>query len=197
MVGLLAQIIIGGAENISIISERLGSTKNDRLGVWILYWDLALESPIVGYGYNGLKAAVFGQNMADYMGGIRSNVNVPGVHNAYLGFAVRWGFVGASIFLAIFYFSFRQAWRVIFSPIVSIEDKRVYVLPVAMLILVALQGIFEDTMGSTGRGSAHGIIYGSVPILLYVYGGKLLARANAKEEKTEDSGSGEPGKVAG
>jgi O-antigen ligase len=181
MVGLLVQIVIGGSDNIDTVSSRLGSLKNDRLGAWILYWGLTLESPIVGYGYDGLKGAVFGQSLAEYIGNFRK-VNVPGVHNAYLGFAVRWGFVGLSIFLTIMFLSFRQAWKVIFSPDVSDEDKKVYVLPVAMLLLVALQGIFEDTMGSTGRGSAHGLVFGAAPMLMYIYGGKLLARAQTNKE---------------
>lgn len=180
IVGLLVQTIIG-AENVEMLTERLQSTENDRLGAWELYAGLLLKSPVTGYGYEGLSVAVYGETIADLVANYSGRrLKIPGVHNNYLGFAVRWGMVGLALQLTIYYLAFRQAWNVIFSTRVSNEDKRIYILPVTWLMLVALEAIFEDTMSSTGRGTVHGVVYAVAPIILYIYGAKLLDKANEK-----------------
>ncbi|MDP6616584.1 MAG: O-antigen ligase family protein [Gammaproteobacteria bacterium] len=187
IVGLLIQTIIGGVENLEMLTERLQSTENSRLAAWEMYIRLLMESPIIGYGFEGLVSAVWGETMTN-MNAIYSSrrLIVPGVHNNYLGFGVRWGLVGLGLQLTIYTLAFRQAWKVIFSARVAMEDKRIYILPVTWLMLVALEALFEDTMSSTGRGTLHGVIYAVSPIILYVYGARLLDTADEEYEANAD-----------
>ena len=173
MIGLLLQIIVGDNQDISALSNRLASTENTRLGAWELYLGLVAKSPVYGYGYDGLVGAVYGESIV----GLLSNytrINVPGVHNLYIGFAARWGLVGLVLQLALFYFPAVVAWKVIFGRTVPLADKRVYILPVSLLMIVMLQGLFEDTMGSTGRGTVHGMIYAIGIPIVYLHGLRLL-----------------------
>ena len=204
LVAFLVQLILGGVDDVIYLAERLQSTQNDRLGAWELYLDLALKSPVFGYGYSGLANAVYGETLVSLLRGYR-NVSVPGVHNFYIGFAVRFGFVGLGLLLLMFFTAFWYAARVIFSPRVSPEDKQVYILPVALLMLVALQGLFEDIIGSTGRGTLHGVAFAAGFIILRVWGEKLLhssmpeasARANVLHAGQSRSGVLSGGVAAG
>jgi len=180
MLGLVVQILLSGNENIEFVSSRLQSTENTRLEAWALYAGLTGESPILGYGYDGLRGAVYGQTFVAFVSKFTS-VNVPGVHNYYLGIAVRFGIPALLLSLTICYVAFRTAWQVIFSPIVSSEDKKAYVLPVAMLASAMAEGLFEDTMGATGKGALHGAIFGACSFLVVVYGRRLLYQAESRE----------------
>lgn len=176
MVGLVLQILLGDNENLDMLSGRLGSVTNTRGDIWALYLDLARKSPVFGYGWDGLYAAVYGESLINAIGSY-VRVKIPAVHNHYLGYVVRFGVVGLIINLALFVLPLLRAWAVVFSPKVSKEDKKIYVLPAALLLVVALEGFFEDTMGSTGRGTLHGIIFALGVPVVYLYGGKLLREA--------------------
>ena len=184
IVGLLAQIILADSQDASMLTDRLASTDNTRLGAWELYWNLTLKSPIYGYGYNGLVGAVYGESLSNTIA-TYARLTVPGVHQLYLGMAVRWGVVGLILQVALFWFPARVAWKVIFGSKVSDEDKRVYILPVALVMIIMLMGLFEDTIGSTGRGTVHGMVYAMGIPLVYLWGKRLLKRAEAAEESTE------------
>ncbi len=184
MVGLVVQILLSGDENIEFVSSRLQSTENTRLEAWALYARLTAESPLLGYGYDGLRSAVYGAQLVDFVSRFAA-INVPGVHNYYLGLAVRFGIPALLLSLAIHFFAFRTAWRVVFSRIVSEEDKKLYILPAAMLTVMAAEGLFEDTMGSTGKGALHGIVFGICAYLMVVYGNQLLANAEQHSRQEE------------
>jgi len=183
IVGLLAQIILADSQDASMLTDRLASTDNTRLGAWELYWNLTLKSPLFGYGYNGLVGAVYGESLSNTLGNY-ARLTVPGVHQLYLGMAVRWGIVGLILQLALFWFPARVAWRVIFRSKVSEADKRVYILPVSLVMIIMLMGLFEDTIGSTGRGTVHGLVYAMGIPLVYLWGKRLLKEAEAGEEDT-------------
>jgi O-antigen ligase len=184
MVGLLAQILIGGNDNLDMLGDRLGSVTNTRGDIWALYLDLARKSPIFGYGWDGLYPAVLGESLISAIGDY-VRIKIPAVHNHYLGYVVRFGVVGLVINLLVFGLPLLRAWRVVFSPKVRIEDKKLYVLPAALLLVVALEGFFEDTMGSTGRGTLHGVILALAVPIVYLYGGKLLAEAEERPANVE------------
>jgi len=181
MIGLLVQILLSGNQDLEFLTSRLQSTRNTRLDLWSLYGGLAADSPIFGYGYAGLSNAVYGDKVIEFASR-RGFVNVPQVHNYYLGLAVRFGVPGLLIVLGILYVSFRTAWQVIFSTAVSVEDKKYYILPVALLAVIALEGLFEDHIGSTGKGSLHGVLFASSAYLIVVYGRRLLSEAAEKAE---------------
>lgn len=176
VIGALVQAILGGVEDVSYLSERLQSTTNTRLEVWALYWSLALQSPVFGYGPTGLSSAVFGEQLAGLMN-LYGRARVPGVHNFYLGLAARFGFVGLGIVLLLFFLGFLRAARVILSKTVSLEDKQVYVLPVVLLLMVALHGLFEDTIGSTGKGTLHSVAFVAGLAIVWPWGTRLLRGA--------------------
>ena len=181
IVGLLAQIILADSQDASMLTDRLASTDNTRLGAWDLYWNLALQSPVYGYGYNGLSGAVYGESLSNAIANY-ARLTVPGVHQLYLGMAVRWGFVGLILQLALFWFPARIAWQVIFRSNVSDEDKRVYILPVALVMIIMLMGLFEDTIGSTGRGTVHGMVYAMGIPLVYLWGKQLLKKDEIEQQ---------------
>jgi len=179
MLGLLVQILLSGNENIEVVSSRLQSTSNTRLEVWGLYTRLTMESPLFGYGFDGLNRAVYGEKLIEFVSQYRF-INVPQVHNHYLGFAVRFGIPGLLIQLSIMFVAFITAWRVVFKrSTISVEDKKAYILPAALLAVALLEGLFEDPMGSTGKGSLHGLVFGTCAYLVVVYGRKLLAEAES------------------
>lgn len=179
MIALLVQIVIGGNEDLALLGERLASLKNTRSDLWELYLGLAKESPLLGYGWEGLTPAVYGESLVSAIGNF-IRVTIPAVHNHYLGFLVRFGAVGLVLNLMIIVLPLLRAWRVVFSPRVAAADKQVYVLPAALLLVVALEGLFEDTMGSTGKGTLHGLIFALAIPVVYLYGGELLSAANAE-----------------
>jgi membrane protein implicated in regulation of membrane protease activity len=54
-----------------------------------------------------------------------------------------------------------------------------------MLALVAAEGIFEDPMGSTGKGTLHGAVFAVSAFILTVYGRQLLEVASQKQKRHE------------
>ena len=180
MLGLVVQIALSDNENIEFVSSRLQSTENTRLEAWALYAQLTAKSPILGYGYDGLRGAVYGEQLVAYVSRF-ANINVPGVHNYYLGIAVRFGIPALILSLCILYYAFRTGARVIFSSSVSDEDKKAYILPLSLIAVVAAEGLFEDTMGSTGKGALHGVMFAIGAYLSIVWGGRLLKDAESKE----------------
>jgi O-antigen ligase len=177
--GLLIQISVGASETAAL-GDRLASTENQRLDVWIMYFGLALNSPFIGYGPDGLVPAIYGDSVAALIS-IAGRAYTPGVHNHYLGFAVRYGFIGLFIFLALLLMPIICAWKVVFSKVVSEADKKVYIMPAALLGIVILEGLFEDNVGSTGRGTLHGIALGFAVPLVLVYGRRLLNEAGTDQ----------------
>jgi O-antigen ligase len=180
MLGLLVQILLSGNESIEVVTSRLGSTENTRLGAWALYGQLSMESPIFGYGYAGLPKAVYGASLVDFVSRFVT-VNVPGVHNYYLGLAVRFGIPAVILSCTIMFLAFRTAWLVVFNKYVPDKEKRAYIMPCAMLTLVTAEGLFEDPMGSTGKGSLHGVMFAISAFLMVVYGRRLLQDASKAE----------------
>jgi O-antigen ligase len=185
ILALLVQILFSGDENIAFVSSRLASTENTRLEVWALYTNLAAQSPFVGYGYDGLRGAVYGQNFIDAFAKY-GFINAPGAHNFYLGIAVRFGIPALILSCCILYLSMRTSWQVVFSNIVSERDKQAYILPAAMVAVVAAEGLFEDTMGSTGKGSLHGVVLATCAYISVVYGRRLLKEAEQKASLADE-----------
>ncbi len=177
--GLVIQLILGANDDVSMLSERLQSTENTRLDIWKLYLGLTAKSPFFGYAYSGLAKAVYGETFVGLLSSF-ARINPPGVHNLYLGFAVRWGLPGLFLHMLLFVLPALTAWRVIFNNRVPMEEKRVYILPVALLLVVALEGLFEDTMGSTGKGTVHNLVYALGIPVVYLYGNKLLSVAQER-----------------
>ena len=179
MLGLLAQIILLGNENLEIVASRLQSIENTRLEAWALYANLTMESPIFGYGYDGLKNAVYGEKVFAFYSRY-GNINVPGVHNYYLGLATRFGIPALILSCCIFFLAFRTAWLVVFNRFVPDREKKAYIMPAALLTVVAAEGIFEDSIGSTGKGALHSAIFGTCAYLMIVYGRRLLDEADTR-----------------
>ena len=85
--------------------------------------------------------------------------------------------------LTIMFVAFRTGWRVVFNRYVPDKEKRAYIMPCAMLTVVAAEGLFEDPMGSTGKGSLHGAMFAISAFLMVVYGRRLLEDARIAEGK--------------
>ena len=185
VVGLLVTAIIGGpGANVETVTERLQSLDSSRYEAWIAWLEVGFRKPIIGYGFEGLAKAFYPEELLRIISSFR-RISAPPVHNNFIGFFCRWGVIGLAIFLAVFYFPFRQAWKVIFNDRVPLEDKKLYVLPVALLAQIFLEGLFEDTIGGSGKGNIHNVLFGICPILLYVYGARLLAAAESGDDLRE------------
>jgi len=181
MAALLAQILLGGLDATSFLVDRVASTENTRLDVWDLYLGLYAQKPIFGYSPSGLQGAVYGDSLINLISGLGGRLNIPGVHNLYLGYAVRFGSIGLILVCTIFVVCAIRAIKVVFSDKVTLEDKKLFILPATLVFLIVLQGLFEDTIGSTGKGSVHGLVLGMAIPLVYLYGGKLLRRAEKSD----------------
>lgn len=191
IVGLIGQLVLTGNEEAAMIGNRFKSTDSERFEIWALYLDLFFKSPVFGYGYEGLTPAVYGEKLADALGSF-VRLQIPHVHNHYLAFAVRFGAIGLVLTTAIFFVAIKCSFKVIFNPRIDLEDKKQFVLPAALVAVVAAEGLFEDTMGSTGRGTLHNVIYAMAIPLVYVYGNKLLAEADDKSSIKRHSHSYAP-----
>jgi len=180
---LSLQLMFADSELITKIGERLTQVdENNRAGIWLRYFEAVLERPIFGWGANGQVRALYGDFLARY------DFAAPGTHNALLGTAVRFGLIGLLSHLSLFIYAAVVGSRVIFSKIVPIEDKKVYALPIVMVLLVFLEGMFEDNL-SPLRGSIIQLAFYPAYIFSTVWGMRLLE--TARENVVRDNLVGE------
>jgi len=172
---IVLMLILGDNETVNDLGSRLGSTRNTRLELWVVYARSVVENPIIGWGADGQTGAYYGAWAQEIADNYSSRGFAPGVHNAILGQAVRFGLVGMGIFLGLFTYAFWRAQKIVLDRGVPQEFKKAYALPVAILVTLFLEGAFEDNF-ATPRGSVVNVLYGTMIILVVMFADKIEAR---------------------
>lgn len=87
----------------------MSESLNERMAIWGGWWNSYIKSPIIGYGTGDAQRAL---DQGNYMSGnsffIFSKYNT---HNQYLDILLRFGIIGFSVFLLIFYKSFVEFYK--------------------------------------------------------------------------------------
>jgi O-antigen ligase len=120
--------------------------------------------------YNEALAALIDR----YGGGVR----YVAAHNTYIGLTAKFGVIGLVLFLSLIYHALRPAWMVLFSKSVPIEEKRVYILAPALVVLMCIVMLAEEAVGGRGRGTVLGTMLYANLIICAVQGSRLLRQYN-------------------
>jgi hypothetical protein len=178
MIGLIIQIVgLSEQESFGLIAERMEGTvetKETRLRIWEGYFKLIFQSPIYGYSVSGLMSAFYSDEQLASFGTDRYVVSYAAAHNSYVGLAARFGFVATGIFCGLIFMSLRRAKTVLLSKFVPEEQKRIYVLPVAMLLILCITCLTEDTVPGNGKGNTPTLMMFMLMYLCEFVGRKLL-----------------------
>jgi len=67
----------------------------------------------------------------------------------------------------------RRARLIIFSSDVPLDEKKLYVLPVAIMVVISIEAIIEDIISASGKGTIIGLSYFSSLILCEMHGRRL------------------------
>jgi hypothetical protein len=68
----------------------------------------------------------------------------------------------------------KRGYEVLMSKRVPAHEKRIYILPVAMLPAISFQAIFEDYIPGSGKGTVMSIVFYASMLISQVYGTRLL-----------------------
>jgi O-antigen ligase len=193
MIGLTIQVIgLSEQEGFGLIADRVEGTgieslENSRLRIWEGYFQLIFQSPIYGYSTSGLMTEFYSDEQLEMLGTDRYAVKYSAAHNSYIGFAARFGFVGVGIFCSLILMSLRRAKTVLLSKFVPEEQKHIYVLPVAMLIILCITCLTEDTVPGNGKGNTPTLMMFMLMYLCEFVGRKLLHQYPDRElEENEE-----------
>ena len=171
--GLILQIVAGGSSDVTAISDRLQTADTGRTILWARYFPLGLESPIYGYSPTGTERAIVGGSRADFLAGFGVSAAYKGFHNAYLAMFLKFGGVGVGLMLLLLGLAMRRARLIIFSSDVPLDEKKLYVLPVAIMVVISIEAIIEDIISASGKGTIIGLSYFSSLILCEMHGRRL------------------------
>jgi len=185
VLGVAVQLVlsVGSTGDLEMLAGRLQSTESGRTLIWAEYILVALQSPIYGYSPSGMKFALIGGAFGNFLAEQNVSIKVLGVHNSYLGIALRFGFVGLALFMAMLVSAARRAKSVLASKLIPEAEKRNYILPAALIAVLSFVCMFEDKVPGAGKGTTEGFfLYASI-FICQVYGARLIniyERAGAK-----------------
>jgi O-antigen ligase len=184
--GLVLQIVASGSADVTAISDRLQTVDTGRTELWAYYFPIGLDSPIYGYSVTGIGKAIVGGARANFLDSQgASAVKYGGFHNAYLAMFVQVGGVGVGLLFLLLGLAMRRARQVVFSPDIPLEEKKVYVLPVAIMVVIAIEAIVEDIISATGKGTFVGLAYFSSLILCELHGRRLYEQYVTAKPKND------------
>ena len=87
---------------------------------------------------------------------------------------MQFGGIGLALMLILLVIAMRTSKRVLLSRDVPIEEIKIYVLPAAMMFIIALAAMVEDIISSTGKGTFVGLMYFSSLMICELHGKRLL-----------------------
>jgi len=163
--GAVIYLIAGNTETATGLADRMGSLRNTRIELWQVYVQSVMERPLFGWGPSGQTGAFYGAQAQEYADKYTSRGFAPGVHNAILGQAVRFGIPGVMLFLGMFGYAFWRAKEIVLDKEIPQHYKRAFSLPLAILVTLFLEGAFEDNFATT-RGTAVNVLFGTMVILV-------------------------------
>jgi O-antigen ligase len=182
VLGLLLQIFLSGNADLAAIADRLQSADTGRTELWATYIPIGLESPVYGYSVSGSSRALAGEGLADLisqLGG--STTRFTAFHNAYLAMFFYFGGVGLGLMLLLLGISIRRAWRVIKSRKIPIEEKKIYIFPATVMVVIAVEALVEDIISATGKGTFVGLMYFCSLIICETHGRRLQEQYEVAE----------------
>jgi O-antigen ligase len=171
------QLIFSLGSNVetSALASRLQSADTGRVDLWLGLLPATFESPIYGLAPSDMRYIIVAQEKAAYLATLGRDVSGnTGIHNSYLGTALRFGYVGLALFVALIVFAMKRGYEVLMSKRVPAHEKRIYILPVAMLPAISFQAIFEDYIPGSGKGTVMSIVFYASMLISQVYGTRLL-----------------------
>jgi O-antigen ligase len=164
--------------------ESVNSAEQGRTDVWLYYLDIAAKSPIYGTAPSGLGYATVGNSsLGEYLINQGVKVGNIGVHNSFLGIALKFGVIGLVLFLAMLFSAMIRARQVLFSNKIPDVEKRIYILPAAMLPVISFTMFFEDVVPGSGKGTVMSILLYASIFICHVYGAKLVNLYELKDSK--------------
>ena len=180
VLGVAGQLILsaGSAGGLEMLAGRLQSTESGRSLIWAEYIKVAMRSPIYGYAQSGMSYAIVsgssGSGLSDFLSAQGIKIRTEGVHNSYLGITLRFGLVGLALFMALVISALAQARRVLFSELIPKEEKKIVILPTALIATICSMMLFEDFVPGTGKGTVLGfLLYASI-FICQIYGARLI-----------------------
>jgi hypothetical protein len=174
--GLIVQIVGGGGLQIDTLADRLQDTADTgRLDIWAALYEVWLQSPIYGHGVTGANRLAYTEGtmaLLDRLGSSARNVDA---HNAYIAIAIRFGAIGLIMLMTLIGIALNTGRRVISSRSIPAEDKQIYAYPLALVVLICCASVFEDAIGSTGRGTVTAFLLYPALIFCTLHGRRLLS----------------------
>jgi hypothetical protein len=102
-----------------------------------------------------------------------------------LGITLRFGLVGLTLFLAILVSAMIRARQVLFSKKIPDTEKRIYILPAALIPVITFTMFFEDAVPGSGKGTVMGLLLYAAIVICHVYGSKLINLYERKDGKSK------------
>jgi len=200
VLGVIGQLVVSGfSGDIAQILSRMeaaNAAEGGRLDIWITYIEVAAGSPVYGFAPSGKSFAVIGGALGDYMASHDLSVKTMGIHNSFLGIVLRLGFVGLTLFLAILVWAMIRARQVLFSKKIPDAEKRIYILPAALMPVITFILFFEDLVPGSGKGPVVGFLLYAAIVICHIYGSKLINLYERQDGKSRPIKTVEGLKVA-
>ncbi|MCP4090126.1 MAG: hypothetical protein GY746_10065 [Gammaproteobacteria bacterium] len=178
VLGLSAQIIgLSEQEDFGLIADRVEEEgASGRFDVWVEYSEIILRSPVYGHSSSGVLRQIYAEEYLNLFTRINATAKTPSAHNSYIGITVRFGIVALVLYLMLIFKSLGRARNVLLSEFVPAEDKQVYVLPVAILLVICITGLTEDIVPENGKGNLATFMAFPLLVLCEAMGAKLLRK---------------------
>ena len=166
---------LGANVETSTLASRLQSADTGRVDLWLSKLPITFQSPIYGFAPSDMRYIIVAEEKAAYLASLDLEAEGnTGIHSSYLGLALRFGYVGLGLFIALIVFAMKRGYEVLRSKKVPAHEKSVYILPVAMLPAITFQAIFEDYIPGSGKGTVMSIVFYASLVISQVYGTRLL-----------------------
>lgn len=148
VVGIIAGEFYENTKSTSELTQRLSNSDTVRWEVWERAIGYVQARPFTGYGLG------VGMNKLDH--------RMPewlqfDTHNAYLGIWLQIGFVGLALVVALYFIALKTAATLLLSRRLDKKLRDIVILPVTLLIVLLIAGMFEENL--TSRGSLQQILW--------------------------------------
>jgi hypothetical protein len=179
VLGVIGQLVLSGftgdiAQIIDRVEDVNASEGGGRLDLWIVYIQVAAGSPVYGFAPSGLSFAIVGGALGDFLASRGVEVDIRGIHNSFLGITMRFGLVGLTCFLAILVPAMIRAFQVLRSKKIPDIEKRMYILPAALMPVICFTILFEDSIPGSGKGTVMQLLLYASIVICHTYGSKLV-----------------------
>jgi len=189
VLGVVGQLVLSGfSGDIAQLLNRVqdaNAAEGGRSDIWIAYIEVAAGSPVYGFSPSGKSFAIVGGSLGDYLAAQGAEIKTQGIHNSFLGIALRLGLVGLTLFLAILVSAMIRARQVLVSKKIPDAEKRIYILPAALMPVITFTMLFEDAVPGSGKGPVAGFLLYAAIVICHVYGSKLINLYERQDGKSK------------